>query len=338
MRIKIFVIFVLLLFIFNITTVVSNCNCNQKRIIESDYKNNYRYALGLKLLPNKDPFLKEYVTLSGDPSDSWDWRNVEGKDYTTPIRDQDGCGSCYSFGMIAAIESLYNIRNNDPDIDIDLSEQFIISCVPYPFGLGCCGGYLGITAFFLRTCGVPPEDCFPYKAVDFLGRNSSECELLIGRHKPVRCSQRCSEWKNQVIKTGPFKLLSDSNSMKIAISTYSPVVASMIVYEDFFDYNGGIYRYKYGEYIDSHIVLIVGYNDSGGYWIGKNSWGTEWGESGYFKIAYGECLIGNPFLSGYFTDCKKIESYTYQFNNVIYQNYNNIFYRLLIDLRNILIR
>jgi C1A family cysteine protease len=36
---------------------------------------------------------------------------------------------------------------------------------------------------------------------------------------------------------------------------------------------------------------IIGYDDDAAVWIGKNSWGLDWGEEGFFQIAYGECAI-----------------------------------------------
>jgi len=41
----------------------------------------------------------------------------------------------------------------------------------------------------------------------------------------------------------------------------------------------------------NHGVVIAGYNDAGGYWIIKNSWGSTWNGDGYFKIGYVECMI-----------------------------------------------
>jgi hypothetical protein len=38
-------------------------------------------------------------------------------------------------------------------------------------------------------------------------------------------------------------------------------------------------------------VTLIGYDDAQGCWIGKNSWGTGWGDAGHFKIGYGECRI-----------------------------------------------
>jgi hypothetical protein len=68
------------------------------------------------------------------------------------------------------------------------------------------------------------------------------------------------------------------------------------VYDDFYDYTTGRYEYVYGNYVGLHQVVCVGYSDSGGYWICKNSWGSTWGEGGYFKIKYGECFIESELV------------------------------------------
>ena len=41
----------------------------------------------------------------------------------------------------------------------------------------------------------------------------------------------------------------------------------------------------------SHCVSPIGFDDAAGCWIAKNSWGTGWGDGGYFRIAYGQCRI-----------------------------------------------
>ena len=57
------------------------------------------------------------------------------------------------------------------------------------------------------------------------------------------------------------------------------------------DYNGGIFVGSSSDM--DHLVLLVGYNDTGGYWIIKNSWGTSWGEDGYMRLSY----ANNPITS-----------------------------------------
>ena len=76
--------------------------------------------------------------------------------------------------------------------------------------------------------------------------------------------------------------------LKNALYNYGPLSTIFAVYNDFFSYTGGVYHYVTGGLAGYHAVLLVGYDDPGQYFIVKNSWGTWWGEAGYFKIAYSE--------------------------------------------------
>ena len=63
-------------------------------------------------------------------------------------------------------------------------------------------------------------------------------------------------------------------------------MTGMQVYEDFYYYGGDIHKASYGGFMGNHAIAIVGCNDAKNYWIRKNSWGTECGESGWFRIDY----------------------------------------------------
>jgi hypothetical protein len=75
----------------------------------------------------------------------------------------------------------------------------------------------------------------------------------------------------------------------------------MNVYADFFTYAGGVYSYATGAYQGGHAVSIIGYDDSSQCFIVKNSWGTDWGEKGFFRIAYSEVSDNRYVQFGYYT-------------------------------------
>ncbi len=201
----------------------------------------------------------------------WDWRNVSSKNWTTPVRDQKQCGSCVAFATVATIESNLEIFKRDPDLNPNLSEAdlFFRGCG------NCCGrGWNFVPALkYAQASGIPDENCFPYE-----GDQTSSC--------PDR--------DKRIVKIESWKALSSSHA-KEWVATRGPVIAGMHVYEDFFYYERGVYRASYGGYIGDHAVCVVGFDDANGCWICKNSWGPGWGESGWFKIGYGECGMGGNF-------------------------------------------
>jgi hypothetical protein len=212
------------------------------------------------------------VTVRDPLPDYLDWRDVSGVNWMTPIRNQGGCGSCVAFGTMGAFEAMLRIDANNPNWNLDLSEQHIFSC-----GGGTCanGWYISAALNYLKNYGAPPESCFPYQASD------------------VPCSNSCPDWQSQAQKLISWNYVAtDIASIKYYLQ-YGPVVSAIDVYGDFFSYPGGVYHHTSGSYAGGHCITIVGYDDINGYWICRNSWGTWWGENGWFRIAYGECDIEN---------------------------------------------
>ena len=206
----------------------------------------------------------------------FDWRNVGGRNFVTPIENQLSCGSCVAFGSIAPVESLVRIKRNDPNYPVDLSEAQLFFCYGPKTGAGKCpaGGWWPDPAYNSMMTGVVDAQCFPYTPVD------QPCKL-------------CSDWQKRLTKISGWSKPTSIPEMKNFISTFGPTTACFTVYEDFMHYRSGVYRHVTGGVLGGHCVCIVGYDDAQGCWIAKNSWGTSWGEGGFFRIAYGQCGIDN---------------------------------------------
>ncbi len=194
-----------------------------------------------------------------------DWRNTNGRNYITPVRNQRTCGSCWAFSSVACTEAQDAIENDKSNPTMDLSEQALVSCS----GAGNCGGGFANSALnYIRDSGIPDETCFPY-----ISGNGY-------------CANRCSDWLKRSVRIQSWQWVSnDINSVKTALQT-GPVIVSFYVYADFLSYSKGVYRHVTGDLQGIHSVVIVGYQENYQCWIVKNSWGSSWGESGFFRIAW----------------------------------------------------
>jgi C1A family cysteine protease len=205
----------------------------------------------------------------------WDWRNAHGKNWTTSIKDQGACGSCVSFATCAVMESMTKIEEDNFGLSIDLSEAFLFFC-----GCGSCcksGWNFEPALDYTKSTGVSDEACFPYSTKD----------------KP--CDSRCSDWEKRLNKVTEWKKITNMSERKNVLSSVGPLIAGMSVYEDFYSYQGGVYRHVTGDLLGYHAIAVVGFSEGEQCWICKNSWGKDWGENGWFKIGYGECDIDTAF-------------------------------------------
>ncbi|NWF91013.1 MAG: right-handed parallel beta-helix repeat-containing protein, partial [Ignavibacteriaceae bacterium] len=176
--------------------------------------------------------------------------------------EYQNCGNCWAHACTGVVEGLlhkYLGYNND----LNLNEDFLTAngCN------GCDGGGASCGFALIKNKGIPSK----------IGINSG-WYYDNARYKVA-----------SYIVQAP----TDISSIKNALMN-SPVYATMNVYRDFYYFGNDpnyIYRHVYGEYIGNHAVVIIGYNDEEEYWLCKNSWGLSWGNQGYFKIAYGECVI-----------------------------------------------
>uniref|UniRef100_UPI00398E39E4 dipeptidyl peptidase 1 n=1 Tax=Pristiophorus japonicus TaxID=55135 RepID=UPI00398E39E4 len=236
--------------------------------------------------PRPMPVSEEMQKLASSLPESWDWRNVAGVNYVSPVRNQGNCGSCYSFSSMGMLGARIRILTNNTQAPI-LSTQQIISCSQY--SQGCDGGFPYLIAGkYAQDFGLVEEGCFPY----------------VGTDTPCTIKKSCYRYyASQYYYVGGFYGACNEVVMKLELVKNGPVSVAFEVYNDFMHYQGGIYQHTglrdpFNPFeLTNHAVLLVGYGSDPqtkeNYWIVKNSWGEAWGESGYFRILRGsdECAI-----------------------------------------------
>jgi putative hemolysin len=229
------------------------------------------------------------------PPVSFDWRNYSGSDWVTPVKNQGVCGSCWSFSAVGVAESIFNIAASNPDLDLDFSEQYLVTdCLLYH---DCNGGNKGTALYYIRDNGIPDEGCLPYQDGISTGctynssgccssSNSSNCGSALCTYasssecSDCRCSDRCGDWSSRLYTIDSAIYMGynpNKDVIKQALIDHGPLAVSMY-YEG--PYTGGTYTCSNAVNngtSTNHAVVLVGYNDAGSYWIVKNSWGTGWG-------------------------------------------------------------
>ncbi|MEF8878829.1 MAG: C1 family peptidase, partial [Candidatus Thermoplasmatota archaeon] len=261
-----------------------------------------------------NPNLGEGMRTGDDLPSHFSWRDYNGN-WMTPAKDQGYCGSCYIFGAWGPFEAAIDIASGDPGTNIDLSEQYGLSCINDRC-YGCDGGWgrymidnaqsteLGQSGNGVN--GITIESCMPYEADD-----------------TVPCSDKCNDWDQhtdppaeddklwQIEDWGWTQTSENSESDWQMIKTWlfnrGPLAASIAwdsslsQWADTHHDPDDVYEQDSSDNTN-HLVTLVGWVDdssilNGGYWIIKNSHGTDCGYNGYVNIAYGcnqvacsECL------------------------------------------------
>jgi len=232
------------------------------------------------------PVQRERALLAQPPS-SWDWRD-QGK--VTPVKDQETCGTCWVFGTTSVLESAVLL---DESTEYNFSEQSVALCVDpswvylYDDPTDPCqagGNSLLASEVFIKK-GAVLETCNPYNPSGLQCDGTCTCDSCT----PVK-------------KVTGYMYVTDDQSQTdlIKAAVYRrPVTMAFYCDLNVFEYDptyGTIYDYYPCDEDANHLVSIIGWDDSvphpdpnhlgTGAWLVKNSWGAEWGNDGYFWLAY----------------------------------------------------
>jgi len=226
-------------------------------------------------------------TISGAPRskieipDTFDWRD-QGN-VVTPVKDQGMCGSCWAFSTVANIEGQWALAGNSLT---SLSEQNLVDCdhecTTYENEQACdsgCDGGLPVNAYsyVIKNGGIDTEKAYPYDGYD------RTC-----RFKKDSIGAKIFNWS-----------FVSQNEDQIAAVLVSQGPLSVAVEADMWQfYWGGVFYLPCGTDLD-HAVLVTGYGTETDiffqkmpFWTVKNSWGEDWGSSGYIYVERGNGKCG----------------------------------------------
>ncbi|MBU0982362.1 MAG: C1 family peptidase, partial [candidate division Zixibacteria bacterium] len=206
----------------------------------------------------------EELSVTRDLPDAFDWRD----EFTlTPVKNQGGCGGCWAFAANGVFENLMKMKDS---VEIDLSEQWLISCSD----AGTCehGGWY--------------SDAFPYYQyqTDICGDHGAVLEAdypFEEADSPCACPVphyfHINSWA--WIGSGAYSTPT-IEQMKQAIVEYGPIAIALHASDALQAYGGGIFNACETGSIN-HATVLVGWDDTqgtNGVWIMRNSWGQGWGE------------------------------------------------------------
>ncbi|XP_062960092.1 cathepsin S isoform X1 [Cynocephalus volans] len=209
------------------------------------------------------------VTYKSNPNqklpDSLDWRE---KGCVTEVKYQGSCGACWAFSAVGALEAQLKLKTGKL---VSLSAQNLVDCSTEKYGnKGCNGGFMTEAfQYIIDNNGIDSDASYPYKAMD------DKCHYD-SKNRAATCSKYTEL---------PF---GSEDALKEAVANKGPVsVAIDASHSSFFLYKSGVYYEPSCNQTVNHGVLVVGYGNLNGkdYWLVKNSWGLNFGEQGYIRMA-----------------------------------------------------
>jgi len=207
---------------------------------------------------------------------------VDWSQYCRKVKNQQSCGSCYSFSALGALEGMLSRKYGR---EYDLSEQNVVDCSGPQGNYGCNGGFMtAVFEYVKKNGGVNYASDYPYEA------KLGSCRFQSGRNKAALTSY-------VVIPRG------SEQALEQALNTCGPVAIAVDASpRSFMMYSRGVFDEPICNPDRlSHAILAVGHGVEGGkpYYLVKNSWGTGWGEGGYIKIVKGKNMCGVTNMASY---------------------------------------
>lgn len=237
------------------------------------------------------PLPHTYLAPEAIPT-SYDPRDISGVDYTTVNRNQhipQYCGSCWAMGTTSALSDRIKLMRHQVFPDINLSPQVLVDCVTANSSHGCQGGDPTAAYSWILANGITDDTCMNYLAKNEACSPEDTCRTCT---PGGGCSAVQKYNKYEISEHGQ---VAGEEHMLAEIFARGPIGCGVAVTKEFLAYSGGIFKDTTGAKMLDHEISVVGYgvsSDGVKYWIGRNSWGTYWGESGWFRIVRGVNNLG----------------------------------------------
>jgi len=252
-----------------------------------------------------------------DLPDSFDARLnwPECADVIGNIRDQSACGSCWAVAAAGAMSDRMCISSK-AQTKLSISAGDLMSCCQ-TCGYGCDGGFPSAAWSYFHNTGLVTGSnytlragCKPYPLAPCEHHNNATTykPCPAQEYDTPRCKRECQSGYNSSYNsdkhhaTSSYAVDSTVSSIQQDIMQFGSVEAAYTVYSDFPSYKSGVYKHTSGSYLGGHAVRVIGWGTENNtpYWLIANSWNTDWGDNGYFKILRGadECGIESGIVAG----------------------------------------
>lgn len=223
--------------------------------------------------------------------EQYDLRKINNSQFLTSVKDQGQEGACWAFAVYGSIESYWLKCGKNA---FDFSEQHLATC--NGLSLPDEGGNCFMATAYLSGCrGAISEEDDPYtlpKNPECLNNLNpvgfiTEARYLPGKHEKQMASSQFPNTEDDIFNAA---------LIKHSLMEHGALYVNLYWEDRYFDNDSNFYCYQ-GNSTPNHAVTLIGWDDnkqainsSGqtcrGAWIAKNSWGENWGEKGFFYIAY----------------------------------------------------